>query len=333
MLDEEIKGHVKQIQKAMDDGDLKLAATVLQHFDKFQPTTESLKRTSVGVFLNSLKKHKNCDDEIRAITKGYITKWKGIVSKETNGANGGGQRVVATKTSVVVKKETSAAGETTTTVTETKTTAVLERKPSAPRVTVPTDRKNSTGVVSPQSATTPVARERSFKLDRVTLKGSGDKMRDKSVELMYAAVGLGSDDESSHILKCAQSIEEALYNEYAGITPTYKSQFRILVANFKNNAGVRRSLLDGALEPSAVVTMTAEDLMSDDAKRAAEEAAKKNLMDSMTAPPQDAETDAFRCGKCGQRKTRYYQKQTRSADEPMTTFVTCVVCGNKWKFC
>jgi transcription elongation factor S-II len=23
--------------------------------------------------------------------------------------------------------------------------------------------------------------------------------------------------------------------------------------------------------------------------------------------------------------------QTRSADEPMTTFVTCIDCGNRWK--
>lgn len=44
-----------------------------------------------------------------------------------------------------------------------------------------------------------------------------------------------------------------------------------------------------------------------------------------------ATTDMFRCGKCKQRKTMYYQKQIRSADEPMTTFVTCVVCGHKWK--
>ena len=26
------------------------------------------------------------------------------------------------------------------------------------------------------------------------------------------------------------------------------------------------------------------------------------------------------------------QMQTRSADEPMTTFVTCTVCNNRWKF-
>ncbi len=32
-----------------------------------------------------------------------------------------------------------------------------------------------------------------------------------------------------------------------------------------------------------------------------------------------ATTDQFQCGKCRQRKCTYYQMQTRSADEPMTT--------------
>lgn len=39
----------------------------------------------------------------------------------------------------------------------------------------------------------------------------------------------------------------------------------------------------------------------------------------------------FKCGKCKSTKTTYYQMQTRSADEPMTTFVTCMECSNKWK--
>ena len=39
----------------------------------------------------------------------------------------------------------------------------------------------------------------------------------------------------------------------------------------------------------------------------------------------------FRCGKCRSKKTTYYQMQTRSADEPMTTFVTCLNCENRWK--
>ena len=62
--------------------------------------------------------------------------------------------------------------------------------------------------------------------------------------------------------------------------------------------------------------------MSDELKKAEEEARKKNLHDAMTAPKQEAETDSFKCGKCGQRKCTYYQKQTRSADEPMVKFIS-----------
>ncbi len=42
-------------------------------------------------------------------------------------------------------------------------------------------------------------------------------------------------------------------------------------------------------------------------------------------------SDMFRCNKCQQRKCTYYQMQTRSADEPMTSFITCLNCGNRWK--
>ena len=44
-----------------------------------------------------------------------------------------------------------------------------------------------------------------------------------------------------------------------------------------------------------------------------------------------AATDEFKCYKCKKRKCSYYQLQTRSADEPMTTFITCLNCGNHWK--
>jgi transcription elongation factor S-II len=45
----------------------------------------------------------------------------------------------------------------------------------------------------------------------------------------------------------------------------------------------------------------------------------------------EAATDTFKCRKCFSNKCTYYQMQTRSADEPMTTFVTCIECGNRWK--
>lgn len=46
---------------------------------------------------------------------------------------------------------------------------------------------------------------------------------------------------------------------------------------------------------------------------------------------EDLPDGMFKCGKCKSYKTTYYQMQTRSADEPMTCFHTCLNCGKKWK--
>ena len=39
----------------------------------------------------------------------------------------------------------------------------------------------------------------------------------------------------------------------------------------------------------------------------------------------------FSCGKCKSECTTYFSLQTRSADEPMTNYITCMKCGHKWK--
>ena len=39
----------------------------------------------------------------------------------------------------------------------------------------------------------------------------------------------------------------------------------------------------------------------------------------------------FVCGKCNSDCTVYFSLQTRSADEPMTNYITCRKCGYKWK--
>ena len=53
---------------------------------------------------------------------------------------------------------------------------------------------------------------------------------------------------------------------------------------------------------------------------------------NLTEIDMSAATDEFHCRKCKKNLCTYYQLQTRSADEPMTTFVTCLSCGNNWKF-
>ena len=37
------------------------------------------------------------------------------------------------------------------------------------------------------------------------------------------------------------------------------------------------------------------------------------------------------CPKCEHTKAEYFQYQTRSADEPATTFYRCLKCDHKWR--
>ena len=58
---------------------------------------------------------------------------------------------------------------------------------------------------------------------------------------------------------------------------------------------------------------------------------KKIRDDNKYTPNIEASTDNFTCRNCKSKKCTHYQLQTRSADEPMTTFVTCIDCGTRWK--
>ncbi len=59
-------------------------------------------------------------------------------------------------------------------------------------------------------------------------------------------------------------------------------------------------------------------------KQEAREMVYKSLQEQIT-------TDIFFCGRCKKNRCTYYQMQTRGTDEPMTTFITCIECNNRWK--
>lgn len=60
--------------------------------------------------------------------------------------------------------------------------------------------------------------------------------------------------------------------------------------------------------------------------------AKKTIRDKVKFENNmEATTDTFTCHKCKSKKCSYYLLQTRSADEPMTCYVSCLECGKRWK--
>ncbi|KAI1784833.1 hypothetical protein LXA43DRAFT_190977 [Ganoderma leucocontextum] len=78
--------------------------------------------------------------------------------------------------------------------------------------------------------------------------------------------------------------------------------------------------------------MSSAEIASEEQKAENAKIAAEDLSKMFGAGEQQAETDAFQCGHCKQRKCRYRQQQTRSADEPMTTFVTSVI-SRSLNFC
>ncbi|WFD37374.1 transcription elongation factor TFIIS [Malassezia japonica] len=164
-----------------------------------------------------------------------------------------------------------------------------------------------------------------------------DKTRNACLKLLYASLELAPDADAQNVYGCALRIEQSTLDTIGqgNVNGDYRAKVRSLSLNLKdkNNPELREQVLDGSISADELVVMKSEDMASSARKAEREKLQQQNLHNAKGAEAQEAETDAFQCGKCKQRKTRYYQMQTRSADEPMTTFVTCVNCNNKWKFC
>ena len=111
-------------------------------------------------------------------------------------------------------------------------------------------------------------------------------------------------------------------------TLLYLTKLRVIITNI-NNANIINKIICKEIKPHEVAFMTHQEL--DPAKWTELLEIKKLHDENLYSPKIDANTDDFTCRKCKSKKCSYYQLQTRSADEPMTTFVTCIDCGNRWK--
>jgi len=63
----------------------------------------------------------------------------------------------------------------------------------------------------------------------------------------------------------------------------------------------------------------------------ADEKARQDEQDDFIENPFEIEEGVIEC-KCGSKRVFSYSKQTRSADEPMTTYAECVECSSKWTY-
>ena len=173
---------------------------------------------------------------------------------------------------------------------------------------------------------------------------SNDATRDRVREMLreaLAKVSSEADEEYANEvnacdpIRVAVTVESVLFENWGGSTGSQKAKYRSLIFNLKDskNPDFRRKVLLGQFKPERLVNMSTTEMASDERRQETKKIEAKALFECERGAPKEATTDQFKCGRCGQRKTTYYQMQTRSADEPMTTYVTCVNCNNRWKFC
>ncbi|XP_038849999.1 transcription elongation factor A protein 3-like isoform X5 [Salvelinus namaycush] len=166
---------------------------------------------------------------------------------------------------------------------------------------------------------------------------TGETIRDKCIEMLAAA--LRTDDNfkefGTNCDSMAAEIEDHIYTEMGSTDMKYKNRVRSRISNLKDpkNPGLRRNVLAGGIELRCFAIMSAEEMASDELKQLRNNLTKEAIREHQLSKTSGTISDLFQCSKCNKKNCTYNQMQTRSADEPMTTFVLCNECGNRWKFC
>uniref|UniRef100_A0A480Z2L5 Transcription elongation factor n=1 Tax=Sus scrofa TaxID=9823 RepID=A0A480Z2L5_PIG len=164
-----------------------------------------------------------------------------------------------------------------------------------------------------------------------------DAVRNKCREMLTAALQTDHDHTAvgADCERLSAQIEECIFRAVGNTDMKYKNRVRSRLSNLKDakNPGLRRSVLCGAITPQQIAVMTSEEMASDELKEIRKAMTKEAIREHQMARTGGTQTDLFTCGKCRKKNCTYTQVQTRSSDEPMTTFVVCNECGNRWKFC
>lgn len=264
--------------------------------------------------VNDLRKCSK-DDEVISLAKTLIKNWKKCLTPAPGKDSSSSSSSNANNNSKSLNKSSSSASSNgTSKKTDSKKDDRDKERPSSSN----SGNSNNKQTSFPPAATT-------------------DAVRLKCREMLANAIKVDGEmpEGCSTPEELAEELEECIYGEFKNTDMRYKNRIRSRVSNLKDskNPTLRTNFIQGAITAQKLAKMTPEEMASDEMKKLREKFVKEAINDAQLATVQGTKTDLLKCGKCKKRNCTYNQLQTRSADEPMTTFVMCNECGNRWKFC
>lgn len=144
---------------------------------------------------------------------------------------------------------------------------------------------------------------------------------------------IDNEEEKKELINKVLAIENVIYNKLKGDSP-YTNRVLEILHNLKTNEDFKKKVVNGELSPEQLATMDVIEMLDKNKKKEINEA-KENKVNSVRSDWEETHSKVtsgvYKCKKCGGDKTKQHEMQTRSADEPMTIFITCTECGNSWR--
>lgn len=287
-----------------ENDDVERAMGMIRKVSKIPMSIETLKETRIGVTMAKLRKHSN--EKLASQAKELVKKWKSVASSPHS----------SEKSTASKKNQPSP-------------TSTSSHSSSSPKESTPT----ATTSHKFMSATDPKFLPPNLSKPRAVARS---KFKDILQDVDGDFVGAALEIELAMAKKFSMDLPAENKKDYVG-------KFRQLSFNLKKNRALRERLVHGEMMGEELIKLTSEELATAERKKQNEklrdDAFQRSRLDWAEANEDKINKQCgienpeglFKCGRCKSTKTSNTQKQTRSADEPMTVFVHCRNCGNRWK--
>lgn len=144
-------------------------------------------------------------------------------------------------------------------------------------------------------------------------------------------------ERAAHETEAVMALAQRIIDALPGDAEERKDGFQTILLNMKDakNGELRRRVVEGELLVEQLVRMDDRELANPELRqqieKKMEDRAKDTNLSELAKAMRTSNSTLFKCKACGARDSSWYQRQTRSGDEPMTVIITCNRCGVQWR--